>query len=518
MKSIPEIRPYQGAQTLFVDESPYLVLGGELHNSSASSLAFMQEKVWPALAGLHMNTVLLPVYWELIEPEEGVFDFTLLDGILEQARSSGMRLILLWFGLWKNAESTYVPSWMKRDVHTYFRARKENGEVIPTISPFCEAAIGKDAHALSQVMRHLRLVDEQTRTVIAIQVENEIGLLGTDRDYSEAGTKAFCTEVPRSVAAAWGVEGDWRTCFPDQPEEPFMAYHFATAIERIASQGRDEYPLPCYTNAWLKQFPWYPGSYPAGGPVASVHKMWRLAAPSLFCLAPDIYVPHAVQVMEEYAVDGNPLFIPEIRKDIVTASYAFYAFLHHHAIGYSPFGIEELVLDESEIDKPPAELMAALNIDPSAFQTAGSHDCLAAVYGFLDAFRPLYYQYRNSPGMHVFIKKNETDFGTFVDDGDTQFLVRYAPRQPGMPLPVGMILRLAPHRYLVAGMMCSVQLHHRPGSPHRMEILRLAEGSVVNGEWAEGRLLNGDERMGIRMKNRLQCFMLEVIEAERFLL
>lgn len=514
MKAIPEIRRVDGIDTLFVDDAPFLVLGGEIHNSSASSLAYMQDKVWPALVGLHMNTVLLAVTWELVEPEEGVFDFSLIDGLLGQARSNGMRLILLWFGLWKNSESTYVPAWMKEDARTYFRARKESGEAIPTISPLCEAAIEKDAHALSQVMRHLRLVDEPTRTVIAIQVENEIGLLGTDRDYSEVATQAFRARVPQAVAAAWSGEGDWRTCFPDQAEESFMAYHFANAIERITARARAEYPLPCYANAWLRQFPWYPGSYPIGGPVASVHRMWRLVAPSLFCLAPDIYVPYAVQVMEEYAADGNPLFIPEIRKDIVTASYAFYAFLHHHAIGYSPFGIEELVLDESEIDKPPAELMAALNIDPSAFQTAGSHDCLAAVYGFLEAFSPLYYRYRNTPGMHVFIKKNETDFGAFVEDGDAQFLVHYAPKQPGKPLPVGMIQRLAPHRYLVVGMMCTVKVHSRPGAPRRMEILRLAEGVVEAGNWVEGRLLNGDERMGIRMGDRLRCFMLDVMETD----
>mgnify|MGYP001806520254 FL=1 len=147
MKAIPEIRRVDGIDTLFVDDAPFLVLGGEIHNSSASSLAYMQDKVWPALVGLHMNTVLLAVTWELVEPEEGVFDFSLIDGLLGQARSNGMRLILLWFGLWKNSESTYVPAWMKEDARTYFRARKESGEAIPTISPLCEAAIEKEAHA-----------------------------------------------------------------------------------------------------------------------------------------------------------------------------------------------------------------------------------------------------------------------------------------------------------------------------------------------------------------------------------
>lgn len=86
-----------------------------------------------------------------------------------------------------------------------------------------------------------------------------------------------------------------------------MAYSFAKAVEQITAAGRKEYPLPCYTNAWLKQYPWYAGSYPSGGPVVEMQKIWRAAAPSLFTFAPDIYVPYVADTMDAYSSKGNPL-------------------------------------------------------------------------------------------------------------------------------------------------------------------------------------------------------------------
>ena len=102
---IPEIKELDGIKTLFVYNETFLILGGEVHNSESSSLEYMAERVWPCIADLNMNTVVVPVTWELLEPCEGQFDFTLVDGLIDQARANGMHLILLWFGLWKNSES-----------------------------------------------------------------------------------------------------------------------------------------------------------------------------------------------------------------------------------------------------------------------------------------------------------------------------------------------------------------------------------------------------------------------------
>ena len=87
LKPIPYLRKQGGAVQLMVDDAPYLIIGGELHNSSSSSLAYM-EPIWDRLKALHLNTVLAVVAWELVEPEEGIFDFSLVDGLIEQARNS----------------------------------------------------------------------------------------------------------------------------------------------------------------------------------------------------------------------------------------------------------------------------------------------------------------------------------------------------------------------------------------------------------------------------------------------
>lgn len=217
---IPEIHVDEnGIPTLYVEQEPFICLAGELHNSSASSLDFMEREIWPKLEGLNMNSVILPLYWECIEPQEGSYDFTLLDGIIAQARSHHMRLIFLWFGLWKNAESMYIPGWMKRNPETYFRAQKVSGEQINTISPLCAAAVEKDRLAVTAVMSRIRELDETQSTVLFIQVENEIGLLGTARDYSDAANQAFSQAVPPELADKLGLEAgkDWRRPRPCLP-------------------------------------------------------------------------------------------------------------------------------------------------------------------------------------------------------------------------------------------------------------------------------------------------------------
>ncbi|MCM8709900.1 DUF5597 domain-containing protein [Clostridium sp. SYSU_GA19001] len=510
MKSLPEIRKYNGIDTLFVKDEPFIVLSGEIHNSSASSLEFMKKNVWPNLQGLNMNTVIIPIYWELIEEKEGVFDYSILDGIVSQARENKMHLILLWFGLWKNSESSYVPAWIKRDVDTYFHARKVNGEAINTISPLCQAAIDKDANALAHIMAHLKEIDQEENTVIAIQVENEIGLLGTDRDYSKEAESEFAKHVPPEIEKEFSVSGSWKDCFGDEAGEYFMAYHFAKAVEYITKAAQKEYNLPCYANAWLKQYPWYAGSYPSGGPIISMYKMWKLMAPSLFCFAPDIYVPYVPQIMEEYSQKGNPLFIPEVRKDAVTASYALYAFGKYNAIGYSPFAVEELSMDPEDIDKPPMEVMIALNIDPSAFDIKGSKAYLSRVYELMENIKPLYFKYRGTSKLQSFVKKSEYDFGAFLHFQKYDMQIAYAPKQPYKPVAAGMIYEISENSFYIIGMMCSIKILPKPGENVKVEILKFEEGDFYKGEWKSRRRLNGDEKIALNLKDMPSCFYVEV--------
>ena len=502
----------RGIQTLFVDGKPFFAYSGEIHNSSASSLAFLEEKVWKNLRGLHMNSVIVPVYWEAIEAKEGEYDFALVDGLIDQARKEGLRLILLWFGLWKNAESMYVPGWMKRDTKTYFRVQKANGDAINTISPLCEAAVQKDKQAFTALMRHIREFDEEAGTVIMMQVENEIGILGSACDYSQPAREAFTQEIPAVLSENCGVSGTWREAFGIDAEESFMAYYFAKAVEEITEAGQKEYPLPCYVNSWLKQHPWYPGSYPSGGSVPGMHTIWKAAAPSLFAFGPDIYVPYCADIIDEYAYEGNPLVIPEIRKDAVSASYCLYAFAAKNAICYSPFGIEELAMDPEEIDKPPMEVMIALNIDPSAFDITGSKDYLAATYQLLHHFEPVYLKYRGTEQLKSFVRHSDTDFGTFFRFSKYDIAVSYAPKAAAKPLAAGVIVELSEDRFLLMGMMFSVTFMAKPGEDKRVDFIKMEEGELCEGEWKAGRVLNGDEKMALKFADMPGCYMVELYQ------
>jgi hypothetical protein len=512
MSTLPHIKNYNEIPTLFVHDEPFIALAGEIRNSSASNLEYMKKNVWPNIKTLNMNSVIVPAYWELIEPEENQFDFTLVEGLINQARENDMHLIFLWFGLWKNSESKYVPHWMKKDTKTYFRACKATGESLNTISPLCEAAVEKDANAFYHLMDFIKSVDSEENTVIVMQVENEIGLLGTDRDYSIKAIEAFSEEIPGSVAEEFQVSGTWEEAFGYYACEYFMAYYFSSAVERITNAGQKAYPLPCYANAWLEQFPWRAGTYPSGGPVMKMQKMWNLMAPSLFCLAPDIYVPYVPDVLDQYSQNGNPLFIPEVRKDAVSATYALYAVGGCNAICYSPFGIEELLMNPENIDKPPLELMMALNIDPSAFEIEGSAAYLAKSYSIIENIKPLYFKYRNSSHLQSFVKRNEHDFGKLLHFDKYDILVSYSPKAPYKPTSGGMIFELSENEFVVIGTMIKVQFFSKPGKNTHVDLLRFEEGEFVNGEWNVGRVLNGDEKMMIQLKDMPSAFKIQVYE------
>lgn len=510
MDQIPMIRELDGIPTLYVDNEPFLAFAGEVHNSSASSLTYMEERVWDKIEGLHLNTLLVPIYWEQIEPKEGVFRYELIDGMVKQARERDMRLVFLWFGLWKNGKSMYVPEWMKKDSSTYFRVQKINGEKLNTVSPFCQVAVEKDAAAFANIMQHIRALDEGHYTVITMQVENEIGLLGTERDYCEAAEEKFALQIPGKIAKEYGLAGTWTEALGESAGEYFMAYYFAEALEKIASRGRAQYPLPCYANCWLKQYPWYPGSYPSGGPVKDVHRIWKIAAPSLFTLAPDIYVPYTADVMEAYSYQGNPLFIPEIRKDAVTASYCLYAFLKYHAICYSPFGIEDLGLSPEEVEKPSAEVMADLNINPAIFAAEGGSRYLGKAYSLLQDMKPLYLKYRGTGSMYCFLKKSETDIGAYLRFKKYDAVIDYMPEVKAKPLAAGVIFELDENRFLIAGMMCRITFRVKPGENLMVSILKMQEGIVEQGEWMPDRTLNGDEQIVISFGDLPSCRCVEL--------
>ncbi|WP_031552433.1 DUF5597 domain-containing protein [Parvularcula oceani] len=336
------------AVQLHVDGKPFLIRGGELGNSTASDLDALAAH-WETFEAVDMNTVLAPVSWELIEPEEGVFDFSSVDGLLEQARAAKMKLVLLWFGSYKNSMSSYAPSWVKRDPDRFPRAEAADGTPQEILSPYAPANWQADAEAFRALMAHLRNTDNRERTVIMVQVENELGMLPDARDHSPEAEAAFAAPPPAGLP---GVEGgSWRAAVGETPEgeELFSAWGLARYANAVAEAGLEAYDLPLFVNAALNRPGAEPGAYPSGGPLEHLFGIWEATAPAIDFLAPDIYFESLVERVAPYDYEGNAVFIPEANRagreeagaDMLWAVGAL------DAIGFSPFSIEDIAEDHS---------------------------------------------------------------------------------------------------------------------------------------------------------------------------
>ena len=479
--SMPHLTLHKNSKKLFVDGQPFLMLAGELHNSSSSSLDYMQP-VWDKLKSMNLNTVIAPVSWELVEPKEDEFDFTVVDGLIRNARKHNLKLVLLWFGSWKNTESSYVPSWVKRDQQRFPRVRTTDGMPREILTAFSKTNRNADAKAFSRFMRHLKNVDKQ-RTVIMVQIQNETGLLGEPRDHHPLAEKAFKNNVPDSlisylkknsttlhpaVRRAWitngrRTDGTWSETFGDDAAEFFMAWHIARYIDVIAEAGKKEYELPLFVNTWLRAHGQKAGEYPSGGPVAKVHDVWRAAAPHLDLFAPDIYLPYFKEKCAEYARQKNPLFIPEAHRNKKSPGQAFYAFAEHDAIGYAPFGIDDIHHPE----------------------------VLAPAYGFLQKIMPVITQYQGTGQMKGLLEEDENNEEFVL--GNTEIHVKYDIYPKHSEPSFGFIINTGPDEYLIAGSGFEVTFHSLRESDGITRILQVDEVFYENETWQSRRRLNGDE-------------------------
>jgi beta-galactosidase GanA len=350
---MPRLVERDGRHALLVDGAPFLVLGGQAHNSSNYPGAL--PKVWAALRDAHANTLEIPVAWEQIEPREGSFDFSYVDTLVAQARKNKMRLVLLWFGTWKNTGPAYAPEWVKFDNRRFPRMIDKDGKTSYSLSPFGEATLAADKKAFVALMAHIRKIDAGQRTVIMVQVENEVGTYGVARDYAAGAQAAFAQPVPAAVLARQPAppgrpsRGSWLEVYGDYAEHYFHAWAIASYIEEIAEGGRAVYDLPMYVNNALRDpgtppepaAPWK-GDFASGGPTWDVIGIYKAAAPHIDFAAPDIYMPESAKVsanLERFQRPDNALMVPEMGNAAPYARYV-YQILGQGALGVAPFGID----------------------------------------------------------------------------------------------------------------------------------------------------------------------------------
>ena len=339
------------------------ILGGELSNSAATSVEDINE-VMPRMKALGLNTVLLPAYWELLEPTEGKYDFTLIDHTIQQARDLQLKVVFLWFGAWKNSMSCYAPLWFKEDTKRFPRARTQQGKPLEIASPFSEQVFQADNKAFEVLVKHICEIGSDVVTMI--QVENEIGMLEDARDHSLLAEEVYQRGVPQELITylrknqktlhPWLKERfdakgkTWTEVFGNDiyTDEIFMAYYYAKYVGRLCETVRKHTQIPLYVNAAMNSRGRFPGQYPSAGPLAHLIDIWHCGAPQLLCLAPDIYDKGFKGWADQYALPNNRLFIPESRCCENSGARAMYAFGEHQALGFSPFAIDQASPSETE--------------------------------------------------------------------------------------------------------------------------------------------------------------------------
>ena len=486
----PQLVEKDGRYTLQVGGKPYLILGGQIHNSSGWPSELPQ--VWESMAALHANTVEAPVYWEQFEPEPGKFDFTNVDAIISGARTHNLHVVLLWFGTWKNGNMHYVPTWVKTDTVKFPRVIRADGEPIDVLSPLSRSTLEADKAAFSALMRHLSQTDEDQHTVLLIQVENESGNIGSIRDYSAEANREFAGQVPSDLLAAAGKHaGTWSQVFGGEADEIFQAYHQAKYIDEIVAAGKHEFNIPCYINVWID----YPAAelpqrqidqpgiaYPSGGAVQKLVGLWRKLAPAIDMIGPDIYADNSQfyrETMKAYHRPDNPLWIPETGRGDSYGKFFFYA-LGDGAIGFSPFGVDQTGWNILGDEKWAAH---ARN-----FALIGPMDREIAQLEFDGKLKTAV----EEPGEAT----QELDFGDWKATVSFGF-----PQHDGRPAPgtkdahgAALVAQLGPDEFLVTGVDASVVFHVPGKLPWiRSQILSAEQGGYENGAWKSVRLLNGDE-------------------------
>jgi hypothetical protein len=588
-EAIPSIVENQGRHTLLVDGEPYFILGGQAHNSSAWPVSL--PHVWSAIEKLHANTLEVPVYWEQIEPQEGKFDFSLVDTLLTQAREHQTRLVLLWFATWKNGSDHYMPAWMKLQPAKYPNCIVVKGDPVDSPSPIAEATLEADKKAFTAFMRYLKKADP-AHTVIMVQVENEPGAWGTVRDYSPAAQRLFERPVPAALlqpdvlkalghadagtsgntstvgvrhfgdgtghpmgpdgtpdaagsgsntpdAAGSGSsatgpagsssnnpnavgsgsiapdEGDsglntpdaagsgsnatgqarpsgsWSNVFGADADEYFQAWYVARFIGEVAAAGKAEYPLPLYVNVALRDPLTHPkaNSYESGGATDNVIPIYKIAAPAIDLVAPDIYLPEddkCRKVIDLYTRPDNALLVPEAALKAAKVKY-LYSVLAHGGIGFSPFGI-----DDNGGESPDAP---------------DSCTPFAGEYALLAPLLPQLAQWAAQGRISALLEPDDHADQTVDLDGWQARAIfgagRGDHRHPNTRA-TGKLLIIQQDRntFLVTGTSARITFKPletspgaagRPGGGKAWQYLRVEEGTYAKGVFTPTRILNGDE-------------------------
>ncbi|MDZ7876223.1 MAG: DUF5597 domain-containing protein [Saprospiraceae bacterium] len=493
--TLPHLTKKGNTTQLIVDGKPFIILGGELGNSSATTPQYMQP-IWGKLKNMNLNTVLVPVYWELIEAQEGKFDFTLYQDLITESRKNGLKIVFLWFGSWKNSMSSHAPAWVKRNQDKYPRVKDNTGRSQEILSSFSENVLQADLRAFENLMRFIKDFDSKDRTVIMVQVENEIGMLPSARDYQDLAEAAFKQPVPSELINymqrnkdklvpefldvwrknGYKTVGNWEDIFGKglHTDEIFMAYYYSKFTNKITEGGKKIYNLPMFVNAALNRVGKEPGAYPSAGPLPHLMDVWKAAGKAIDILVPDFYNPDFKHWCDLYTRQGDPLFVPEHAFDNTIAAKSLFAIGNYEALGFCPFSIEST---EKSQDEP-----------------------LGKMYGLIKELTPLITENQGKGSIKgVLLSKSNPEtivrLGKYELTCKHDYTLSWTPgaKTEDWTMSSAIIIQTGEDEFYVAGTGVVITFKHRENKDLNVGLLKVDEGKFENNKWTVKRHLNGDQ-------------------------
>ena len=496
--------------------NPLLLTGLQAHNSSTGT--DMLDKAIHAVKLYGGNVLETPIYWYAIEPEKDHYDMSLIRETIDRTRKAGLYLILLWFGTSKNGHPNYVPEYIKLDPATYRPAINDSGSPLVALTPHCTATLERDALAFERVMAFLKEYDGETGTVIGVQVENEMGIGYTDRDYSTLANRDYEKPLPeelRDVELEDCGERDgsntWAGQFGRHAHEAFNAWYHALYIGQVARRGRAQYDFPVlYTNVMIGETGYEePGKcYNSGAAVGRVLDIWKKGAPALDLIAPDIYNPELSvysRICSRYARPDNALFIPEtsptgeaFAMDLIRAA------ADYGAIGLCGFGAESALTNNGELSEGAYPVMVSMrtiqNLAPLLIRYRGT----GRIHCFLQEEFAIK-QYLKLPKYHVvanYLRGSSLrhGLGSRINLRDPENEKHLNARGRGILIQTG------EDEFFLAGAGLALDFIHRPevGDPRpyahlstragdQLNFLSVEEGHFEGDKWVVDYIRNGDE-------------------------